>query len=183
VRVSQAAARIYADALFDIGAEESSLERIGRELHAVRDAFAQLDPELRGFFEMPQLPRDGKWQVLDEAFGNTLDRAVQGLLHVLVERRREVLLDAIIEEYDHLLDEHGGRVQAVVVTARPLDTALTDALRSAIERNTRRQVVLHERVDPNVLGGIRVRIGDVVVDGTVRRSLADMRQALTSSLA
>ena len=183
MRISQAAARIYATSLFDIGVDDDSLERIGEELHAVRDAFGGLELELQTFFELPQLPREGKKQVLDEAFGGKLSRPVMGLLHVLVDKRRELLLSAIIDEFDELRDVHEGRVQALVVAARPLDAELAEALRLALENRTGQQVVLHQRVDPKVIGGLRVSLGDLVVDGTLRKALSDMRQTLTSSLA
>ena len=181
--ISQAAARIYAKALFDIGVEGGSLDGIAEDLHAVRDAIGGLDPELQSFFEMPQLRRDDKWQVVSLAFEGKVGRPVFGLLHVLVVKRRELLLNSIVDEFDDLFDEQTGRVQASVLTAHPLTAELTDALRAAIERQTSRTVVLHQRVDPSLIGGIRISIGDVVVDGTLRRALADMRQALTSSLA
>ena len=183
MRISQAAARIYATSLFDIGVAGGSLERISDELHAVRDAFGGLDLQLRSFFEMPQLPREAKKRVLDQAFGGKLSRPVMGLLHVLVDKRRELLLNAIIEEFDELLDVHEGRVKALVVAARPLDAELAEAIRVALENRTGHQVVLQQRVDPNVIGGLRVSLGDLVVDGTLRKALSDMRQMLTSSLA
>ena len=94
-----------------------------------------------------------------------------------------MLLEAIVTEFEGLLDDHYGRMQATVTTAHPLTDELADALRSALERQTQRQVVLHQRVDPSLIGGFRVRLGDLVVDGTLRRALSDMRRALTSSLA
>jgi len=183
VSISQAAARVYAQALFDIGAADGSTARIGDELNAVGNALGGLDPQLRAFFEMPQLRRDDKWHVVSLAFEDKVSRPVMGLLHVLVVKRRELLLDAIIAEFNDLLDTEVGRVQATVLTAYPLDAELADSLRAAIERQTQRQVVLHQRIDPSLIGGIRVSIGDLVVDGTLRRALADMRQAFTSSLA
>ena len=183
MKISQAAAHIYAMSLFDIGVDGDSLGRIGEELHAVRDAVDGLDPQLRTFFQVPQLPPEGKKQVLDQAFGGQLSRPVMGLLHVLVDKRRELLLNAIIDEFDDLLDIHEGRVKALVVAARPLDDELAGALREALENRTGRQVVLEQRVDPNVIGGLRVSLGDLVVDGTLRKALSDMRQTLTSSLA
>lgn len=181
--ISQAAARIYAKALFDIGVEGESLEGIADELHAVRDALDGLDPQLRVFFELPQLRRADKLQVVDQAFADKVGRPVLGFLHVLVAKRREPLLNAIVAEFDDLVDTQVGRVQATVHSAQPLDAELADALRAAIERQTQQHVVLEQRIDPSLIGGIRVSIGDTVVDGTLRRALSDMRQALTSSLA
>lgn len=181
--ISLAAARIYATALFDIGVEGDSLDRISDELQAVRGAIAGLPADQRVFFELPQVRKEDKLQAIERAFGDRVSRPVLGLLHVLVDKRRELLLGAIVTQFDGLLDEHYGRLQATVTTAHPLTTELADALRSALERQTQRQVVLHESVDPSLIGGFRVRLGDLIVDGTLRRALSDMRRALTSSLA
>ena len=181
--VSQAAARIYAKALFDIGLEGGSLTQTADELHAVRDALGGLDPQLRVFFELPQLRKEDKLQVVNQAFGNQVGRNVLGLLRVLVDRRREALLGAIVDEFDDLVDQQEGRVQATVITAHPLDAELLDSLRAAIERQTNRQVRLQQTVDPSLLGGIRVSIGDLVVDGSLRQALSDMRRVFASSLA
>ena len=68
-----------------------------------------------------------------------------------------------------------------MTTARKLDADLADALRWAIEQRTDKTVVLHERVDPEVLGGLKVNVGDRIIDGTVRRSLQDMRRSLAAT--
>ena len=65
-----------------------------------------------------------------------------------------------------------------MTTARKLDDDLMNALRTALEARTKKQVVLHQKVDPDVLGGIRVNLGDYVLDGTVRRGLENMRRTL-----
>lgn len=180
--VSHAAARVYAGALFDIGVEDGSLPSISQDLHAVRAAIDGLDTRSRAFLEMPQVRREDKWRVVNEAFEGKVGRPALGLLHVLVDKRRELLLDAIVTEFDDLADKHAGRIQATVVTARQLDAGLIEALQAAIAQRTRRDVVLRQRVDPNMIGGIRVSLGDLVVDGTLRRALSDMRRALAGSL-
>lgn len=180
--ISQAAARVYANALFDIASKAGAVTQVAEELHAVRSAIASLDPELRGFFGMPLLRREDKARMMDLAFGAKVGRPVIGLLHVLVGKRRESLLDAIVAEFDKLVDRHEGRVQASVTSARTLDADLAAALLAALEERTQRRVVLRQRVDPEVLGGVRVSLGDLVLDGTLRRSLADMRHTLTARI-
>lgn len=179
--VSPTAARVYAKALFDIAEEPRDAEKISEELHAVRSAVGGLDPQLRRFFESPQLRREDKRRVINMAFEGKVGRPVLGFLHVLVEKRREPLLDAIVSEFDELVDERTGRVQAAVTSAKPLDTDLADTLRETLEQRTQRRVVLDQRVDANVLGGIRVSLGDLVIDGTLRRGLSDLRRALASA--
>jgi F-type H+-transporting ATPase subunit delta len=179
--VSQAAARIYAQALFAIGTETGSVGQIYDDLHAVYNALNGLDADLRVFFNLPQFRRDDKRRILNLAFEGKVGRPVLGLLHVLVEKRREPLLDNIVEEFDQYRDQNEDRVQAHVVTARKLDDDLLEALQSALEQRTRKSVVLTETVDPEVLGGLRVNVGDRVVDGTVRRTLQDMRRSLAAN--
>ncbi len=181
MNVSQAAARVYAKALFDIGMETDSVGQIYDDLHAVHNALNGLDPDLRMFFTLPQFRRDDKRRILNLAFQGKVGRPVLGLLNVLVEKRREALLDNIVEEFDRYRDEHEDRVQARVVTARKLDDDLLESLRSALEQRTRKSVVLQEVVDPEVLGGLRVNVGDRVLDGTVRRTLQDMRRNLAAT--
>jgi F-type H+-transporting ATPase subunit delta len=181
MNVSQAAARVYAKALFDIGVETNSVGQIYEDLHAVHNALNGLEPDLRAFFYLPRFRREDKRRIINLAFEGKVGRPVLGLLNILVEKRREPLLDNVVDEFDHYRDLHENRVKARVVTARKLDDDLLAALRSALEQRTQKSVVLTEVVDPEVLGGLRVNVGDRVLDGTVRRSLQDMRRSLTAT--
>jgi len=178
MNVSSAAARVYAKALFELGLEEKAVGKIYDDLHAVHEAIKGLDADLRAFFQAPKLRRDDKRRILNMAFEGKVGRPVLGLLNVLVQKRREPLFDNVVEEYDRYRDQHEGRVQASVTTAQKLDEDLMNALRAALEARTKKQVVLQQKVDPEVLGGIRVNLGDYVLDGTVRRGLEDMRRTL-----
>lgn len=178
--VSQAAARVYAQALFDIGTETGSVGQIYDDLHAVYDALNGLDADLQTFFSLPQFRRDDKRRILNLAFEGKIGRPVLGLINILVEKRRESLLDNVVEEFDRYRDRHEGRVQARVVSAKKLDDETLAALQSALEQRTQKSVVLSETVDPEVIGGLRVNVGDRVLDGTVRRTLQDMRRSLAA---
>ena len=179
--VSQAAARVYAQALFDIGLETGSVGQIYDDLHAAYNALNGLDDDLRTFFNLPQFRRDAKRRIISLAFEGKVGRPVLGLLHILVEKRREPLLDNVVEEFDRYRDQHEGRLRARVVTARKLDDELLNALRLAIEQRTQKAVDLTETIDPEVLGGLRVNVGDRVLDGTLRRSLQDMRRSFAAT--
>jgi F-type H+-transporting ATPase subunit delta len=179
--VSEAAARVYAKALFELGLGEGDLAAVSEDLHAVLDALNGPDGDLRAFFTLPQLRREEKRRIINLAFGGKVTRPVLGLLNILVEKRREALFDEIVFQFDTMLDRHQGRIQVQVTTARRLDDDLAAALRSAIEQRTSQTVVLHQKVDPEVIGGMRVNIGDRVLDGTLRRSLQDMRRTFAAA--
>jgi len=181
MNVSHAAARVYARALFDIGLAEGAVGRIYDDLHAVHEAILGLDPDLREFFNQPRIRPEDKSRIVDMAFEGKVSRTVLGLLHVLVRKRREPLLDNVVQEFDGYRDRREGRVKASVTTARKLDADVVKALNAALEQRTKKSVDLQERIDPNVLGGIRVNLGDSVLDGTVRRGLQDMRRSLVAT--
>lgn len=175
-------ARIYAQALYDIGADKGTLAELNSELGAVRDVISELEPDLRTFIEMPQFPRDDKWEVMRTAFDGRISHEILGLLHVLVSRRREKLIADVAFEFSELVNDGLGRIHADVVTAKPLDDELLGALREVLEASTRREIVLDQRVDPHMIGGVRLSLGDLVVDGTTRRALHDLRRSLAASL-
>ena len=179
--ISQAAARVYAKALFDIAAVTASTAQVAEELHLVHAAINGLDPEFQHFFTMPVMSPDDKRQVVTAAFGSRVGRPVMGLLNVLTDKRRELLLPSIVARYDDLMDEAENRVQANVTSARALDPALVNELQAALQKRLQRPVVLQARIDPDLIGGIRVGVGDLVLDGTLRRRLADMGRTLAAT--
>ena len=179
--ISEAAARVYAQALFEIGLEGGGVGAVAADLHAIQDALNGLDEDLQVVFNLPQLRRDDKRKIINLAFEGKVGRPVLGFLNILVEKRREILFDKVVEEFDYQLDRHEGRVQVAVTSARKLDTDLADALRAALEQRTHKTIVLHERIDPEVIGGLRINIGDEVLDGTLRRGLQDMRRNLAAT--
>ena len=182
MNVSQAAARVYAQALFDIGLSEGSVGQIYDDLHAVFDALNGLDADLMTFFYLPQFRRDDKRRILNLAFEGKIGRPVLGLLNILVEKRREPLLDNVVEEFDQYRrpargpgpgpGRHGPQARR-----RPPRRAASPPSSSA----RRRTSSSHETVDPEVIGGLRVNIGDRVLDGTVRRRLHDMRRSFAAT--
>jgi len=181
MNVSHAAARVYAKALFELGVEEKAVGRIYDELHAVHAAIRGLDPELRAFFNAPKLRREDKRRIINLAFEGKVGRPVLGLLNVLVQKRREPLFDNVVDEFGRYRDAHEGRVRARVTTAKKMDDDLAESLRAALEARTGKKVDLQQKVDPDVLGGIRVNLGDYVLDGTVRRGLENMRRTLAAT--
>lgn len=176
---SLAVARVYAEALLDLGMAADSLSRIVDDLHAVRKLFDE-DRTFREFFGSPRIDPIEKKRILAKAFGERLDRPVMGLLSVLVDKRREMVIDNIVDEFDRFRDLREGRVHAHVTSAVPLAEGLREEIRTRLEKATGKKVKVHERVEPRVLGGLLVKLGDRVLDGTLRRRLDRLRRGLHS---
>jgi len=180
VNISQAVARVYAKALFDIGTQEGNLGEIFDDLHGVQ---AALDgtPEANAFLQSPKLKRSDKMRVMEELFADKVSRPVLGLLHVLINKRREPIFDNVVQEFAKYRDAHEGRVHARVTSARALAEDQIEALTAALAKSTGKTVQLKQKVDPAVIGGIRVNLGDYVLDGTVRRKMNELRRSFAAA--
>lgn len=175
----RAIARRYAGALFDVAQKRSSLDRTARELHELRDLVAG-HRDLRTLFESALVPPATKRAVVDALVKAApgMSGEVKRLLLLLAERGRLQLLGDLVAEFDDRLMQHQHIVRAEVVTAAALDSRTRDALTGALGRATGGQVVIEERVDPDMIGGVTARVGSVVFDGSVATHLERMRQRL-----
>jgi F-type H+-transporting ATPase subunit delta len=179
VNISEAVARVYAEALLDMAKDKKELASIVDDLEAVHGLWGDTEG-FRRFFCTPRLDPTNKKRILDAALEKRLGRPVLGLLHVLVDKRREPVLDNVIAQFEKYKDLREGRTHAHLTSARPLDKDQVESLRGEIERISGKQVMVHEKVDPAVLGGLRVRVGDYVLDGTLRRRLDRLRHGIVN---
>ncbi len=178
---SHAAAKVYAQALIEVGEKSGALPQIVDDLEAIRELFDAVDLEFRAMFTSPRIEAGAKRAAVLHAFEGKVCREVLGLLAVLVEKRRETLFDNIVDQFERLRDLREGRVHAYVESASPLDQAEVEQLKLALEEATGKQVRVHETVERGLLAGIRVRVGDRVVDGTLRSRLHQLRNHLFAS--
>ena len=176
-------ARPYAEALIQIGAEQGLLDTFRENLDALAEILAG-DPEIRVFFESPRIDRAVKRRVIETAFGPTMHENVVSLLVMLVEKARQLALPEIIETFAELHDEKVGRVEVKLFTARPLDGAATSSMASRLTSILKKEILIHEEVDPSLLGGVVLHVGDTVVDGSLKRRLyaLDRKMRFTGSI-
>lgn len=170
-------ARNYAEALLELARKAGDLTGWGRMIAEVASAMQQ-DVRLRRFLEAPQIDAASKKAVLRKAYQDRAPRLFVRFLEKLVDNRRQMMLPAVATEYHTLLDEALGRVHAQVTVARPLDDAGRAALAQQLGRALGTEVVPTVVVNPQILGGLVVRVGDTVMDGSVRRRLAKLRRGM-----
>ncbi|MBA3855244.1 MAG: ATP synthase F1 subunit delta [Gemmatimonas sp.] len=139
------------------------------------------DVALQNFLAAPQISAAQKSSVLGKALADKAPRAFVLFVQKLVTNRRQMLIPAIATEYHDLLDAAEGRVHARVTVARPYDAAATEALTKALSAAIGKTVVPHVTVDERIIGGVVVRVGDTVMDGSMRRRLGKLRTALVGS--
>ncbi len=168
----------YAEALLEIGLERKNHEQLGRELERVADLFRQ-SPELRELFRSPKFDADVRKRVLGDLLQRVLVSPVlRNFLSLLIDRNRIGHLDEIAAKYHELADARSGRIRAEVVVAQPLGPAEQARLKTVLQKVTGKQVVLHERQDPSILGGVITHVAGRVYDGSVRSQLEALRGRL-----
>lgn len=175
-------ARNYAEALLALARKAGDVPGWGRMMQEVADAVAR-DAQLRGFLETPRVSAEHKTAVLGRAFQDRYPRLFVRFLQILVSKGRQRSLGAVASEYTALVDAAEGRVHAQVTLAQPPSEADRAALAAQLSQRLGKQVVPHVTVNPAILGGVIVRVGDRVMDGSVRRKLGVLRGQLTQRAA
>lgn len=174
---STTVARNYAEVLHALATKAGDAEGWGRLIDAVAHALGA-DATMRRFLESPKIAAAKKQATLTRAFGATLPTPFVRFLSTLVAKRRQMAISQIAGEYRAILDAAAGRVHATVTVARPLDQAGTEALAAQLSKAFAATVVPHVQVDAEIIGGVVVRVGDKVMDGSVRRRLSALRSRM-----
>lgn len=173
-------ARSYASALFELAEQRGEMEAYGDALDEIADLLAE-QPDFVQFLDTPRIDTREKKRVLKEAFADRIPEHVLNFLFLTIDKRRQRLLGRMAIEYRNLLDARMGRAHVDVTVARPLDDAFLRDLTGQLSRSLGKDVVPHVRVDPSLIGGIVVRRGDLVYDGSVRRRLEGLRRKLLAA--
>jgi F-type H+-transporting ATPase subunit delta len=173
-------ARNYAETLLELAQRAGDLRGWGEMLDQIADAM-ESDRRLRVFLESPRVSAQRKNEIMQKAYGAQLPRNFLRFLQALVTHRRQMLIPVIAHAYHDLVDQVEGRVHASVTVARPADDADHQLIVSQLSRVLGKEVVPHFHVNPGILGGVIVRVGDTVLDGSVRRRLATLRTRMLAA--
>ncbi len=174
---SSTVGRNYAETLLALAQKAGDTAGWATMIGDVADAM-QRDEKLRRFLESPRVSAAEKNDVLGKAFQDRMPRMMVRFLQALVTNRRQMLIPEIAAEYRDLLDEVEGRVHAQVTLAKQPSDGDRATLARELSRTLGKQVVPHVTVDAAILGGVVVKVGDTVMDGSVRRRLALLRNRL-----
>ena len=174
-------ARVYATALYQAADEEGRVAEVRRDLAQFVEALQTTD-ELRRFLVAEEVSDAHKKEVLLELTEGG-DELMRNLLRLMVDKNRESELEETYRAFVQLVEEAQGLVHVEVVSAVPLAAPLQEALRAKIESSLNKTVELTLTVDKEILGGLRLRIGDRIADASVRHRLERLREVLISPIA
>jgi F-type H+-transporting ATPase subunit delta len=174
-------ARNYAETLLELADRhggESTVDEYGEALETVADLLHS-EPRVRQFLTTPSLDAATKQQALRAALEKRVPELFLRFALVVVEKRRQGLFGVIAEEYRSLVDERRGRMRANVRLSHEPDDALRREIVDSLERRFGRSIIAEFVVDPNLIGGVIIRVGDQILDGSFRRRVSTLRRRLS----
>ncbi|HJQ54458.1 MAG TPA: F0F1 ATP synthase subunit delta [Gemmatimonadaceae bacterium] len=173
--------RNYAEALLTLARKSDSVEEWGALLDAIAAGMRE-DPTLRAFLESPKLSASHKIEILEKALGRRVPPVFLRFIETVINKRRQMLIPEIASEYRLLIDEAENRVHAMVTVATEPTEPERDALARQLTRLFGKRVVPHISLNPAILGGVIVKVGDTVMDGSVRKRLSMLRQRMLATV-
>src|SRR5699024_1072123 len=170
-------ARRYADALFQLGQEKGTQDNLIHEFLIVRNVFRE-NEQIIPFLKHPRVSNAEKKQFLEDVFqGMSTD--VINTLKMLVERHRIVIIPSIIDHLNHLDNDAKGIAEAIAYSVRALsDQELEQISQSCEDRVNKRAVKLENEVDPSIIGGIKIRMGNTIYDGSISGKLKRIERSI-----
>ena len=170
-------ARNYAETLLALAGKGNDLRGWGSLITDIAAAMGA-NPKLRLFLESPRVGTAEKNAVLTSAFTDKVPRNFLRFLQSLVTHRRQMLIPEIAREYLDLVDAAEGRMHARVTVARATSDDETSAITQQLSRMFGKDVVPHLTVDPSIMGGVIVHVGDTVLEGSVKKRLMSLRRRM-----
>ena len=170
----------YATALTDIVLQQGAAEPARKQLEEFRAAYAE-SAELRNFLASPAVPREAKHGVIEKLAARMgASKIIRNFLFVIVDNQRIQLFPEIVASFELVLQQRQGVAEADVASAVELNDVQKKALLGTLERLTGKHIQAKYSLEPGLLGGAVVRIGDTIYDGSVRNRLNELRARLAA---
>ena len=172
--------RRYAVALLNHAKKVGTVDAVAADMKSLSDVITQ-SGQLAAFLNHPLIAGEKKKALVDKTFGGMVSPKVLDFVKLLIDKGRIDTLRLVIAEFVVLVREYKNIAAAEVVTAVPLTDEQRKALEAALEKRTGKDIEIHATVDASVMGGVSVRIGDTILDGTVRSQIERLREQLINT--
>ena len=173
-------AQRYAKALHDAALRAGKADEVFADTQSLLGLKSE-DPSFRNFIESPQVLTEDKVRVIKRALEGRVSKLVVDLLLLLIEKKRFMFIEEILEAYRHLYEKEKGIVEVRAITAIPLEDALKDKLIRKIEARINKTVRIKPEVDPDIIGGMILVMEDHILDGSIRYKLDRLKRRLGES--
>jgi F-type H+-transporting ATPase subunit delta len=171
-----AVARRFAEAVMGIAVQQGTVDHWLADIRLIGEVFA--NRRLAFVLREPNIPTQRKELVVRDLLTDKVQHDALNLALVLVHDGLTEAAPRLAQEYEQLYDDYRGQAKATVTTAMPLDAEEREKVARDLQRVTGKRIIMEERVDPSILGGVVARVGDTLIDGSVRRRLGLLREQI-----
>lgn len=171
----------YATALFDIAFDKGAMIQFEKEARMIKKVFDE-EPEYIKLLNHPSIieKEEEKIELVEKAFTGQVSDEFIGLMALMIKKSRTEYLTRVLEQFIYMAQEAAGVLKAQVTSAMPLTNQQLAQIKSNIEKNTGKTIEMDTTVDPSIIGGLIVRVGDKVVDGSIKGQMDALKSQLSS---
>ena len=173
-------ARVYAASLVEIGQEKGILSQFEEETEFVSGLIVD-DNDFRQFMISPSFSKDRKKEFVEKVFSKNLSDDFINFLNILIDNDRQSALPDINDAIKELIDEANDRLRVTVISPDGCDKDTLDTIHSELKNKYNKEIILNEKVDKSILGGIIIKINDLVIDGSLIKDLKNINKNLLNS--
>ncbi len=175
--MAQLVSKAYSDALFEVGLEMNNVQVLLDEFTFIMETF----DEYKDFYELFKTPRISageKKGIIEETFKDKISAEMLNFLKILLDKSRAIYFDKIYREFINLTNEYFKVEEAIVHSISPLTETQINEVKAKLEAVTGKEIEIKNVVNEEILGGLLIKVGDKVLDGTVKRKLHDIKDSL-----
>jgi ATP synthase, F1 delta subunit len=173
-------ARVYASSLVELGQEKKILPDIEEEIRFIAGMITE-NKDFRKFLVSPGITKDAKKDFIEKIFKGKLSDYIVNFLKVLIDNDRQVCIVEINEALADLLDDVNNRQRVTIITSVDLDSSMKSKLTTKLKDVLKKEIIFKEEIDPSILGGIIIKVGDTVIDGSLAKDLRNIKNNLLNS--
>jgi F-type H+-transporting ATPase subunit delta len=178
--LNKSVARRYAEAFFSIAQESSKIDEYQSELGKIVQSIEEIEG-LKKYFAHPLVPTKEKKDVANQLFSSAVSTVTLNFLLLVLDKKRETYLEIIYKEYEEMADESRNIKKAELISAMPVSDEAVKSLSETLSRSTGKTIQLQLTVDPALLGGVKIRMGDKIIDASVAKKLEMLKKNLKTA--
>ncbi len=171
---------IYASSLVEIGREKNILTDLDDELKSLSSLLEE-DEDLKKYLFSPQFTKESKKGIVKKCFSGNFSEYTVNLLCVMIENDRQSVLNDMIKSFSNILDEINNRARVTITSIEKLDKATIDSISVQLKSIYKKDIIIKEKIDESIIGGIIINIGDIVIDGSISKDIKKIRTSLLNS--
>ena len=170
-------AKKYSQALFSLAEEDDMFVKFKNDLNEIKEIISEHD-DFRNVLFNPRIQNEEKKKVLKRVFSGEVSERIFNFINLLIEKRRIFYIEFIIDQFNKLVNDREDILEVEVVSAIELENDLQKKLKKKLEKEMNYKVVLNNTVDPEILGGLVLKIGDKIIDGSIQHELNTLKDKI-----